>query len=189
LGAAAQTFPAMPAGAAATEARLMAKVGPQTRAFIRQEAARQRGANTFSEAGVASATQGLGNLSGADIEALTFLVLMEAAKSAQEDLKSIMDGVKQINDAKKSARRSASSARPRPPINRAAISVVPRRKQDLDSEIDRAKNDLDSMSELGEMESLRLQMAMDRMSKMMATLSNLSKKISDTNSTITQNLK
>jgi hypothetical protein len=39
------------------------------------------------------------------------------------------------------------------------------------------------------MESLRLQMAMDRMSKMMSTLSNLLKKISDTASSITSNLK
>jgi hypothetical protein len=36
------------------------------------------------------------------------------------------------------------------------------------------------MSELGETESLRLQMAMDRMSKMMSTLSNMLKKISCT---------
>lgn len=49
--------------------------------------------------------------------------------------------------------------------------------------------DSDSMSELGEMESLTLQMAMDRLSKLMATLSNLMKKISDTASAITQNLK
>ena len=54
---------------------------------------------------------------------------------------------------------------------------------------DSIKNDLDSMSEMGEMEALRLQMAMDRMSKMMTTLSNLLKKASDTASTITQNLK
>ena len=48
--------------------------------------------------------------------------------------------------------------------------------------------DLDSKSELGEMESKRLQMAMDRVSKMMITLSNLLKKISDTDAAITQNL-
>jgi hypothetical protein len=48
---------------------------------------------------------------------------------------------------------------------------------------------VDSMSEMGEMESLRLQMAMDRMSKMMSTLSNLLKKLSDTSSQIAQNLK
>jgi hypothetical protein len=54
---------------------------------------------------------------------------------------------------------------------------------------DRLKTDLDSMSELGEVESLRLQIAIDRLSKMMSTLSNLLKKISDTANSITQNIK
>ena len=62
-------------------------------------------------------------------------------------------------------------------------------KAELDSMVDAMKSDIDSMSEMGEMESLRLQMAMDRMSKMMSTLSNLLKKISDTQNAITQNLK
>jgi hypothetical protein len=55
--------------------------------------------------------------------------------------------------------------------------------------IQQLKQELDSLSEMGEMESLRLQMAMDRMSKLMSTLSNLLKKISDTAQSITQNLK
>lgn len=42
---------------------------------------------------------------------------------------------------------------------------------------------------MGEMESLRLQMAMDRLSKLMSTLSNILKKTSDTANAITQNLK
>ena len=51
------------------------------------------------------------------------------------------------------------------------------------------KQTLDSKSELGETESLRLQMAMDRVSKMMNTLSNLLQKISDSEAAITRNLK
>ena len=51
------------------------------------------------------------------------------------------------------------------------------------------KSDFDSMSEMGEMESLRLQMAMDRLSKMMSTLSNVLKKANDTNDAITSNKK
>jgi len=51
------------------------------------------------------------------------------------------------------------------------------------------KSKLDSLSEMGEMESLRLQMSMDRLAKMMSTLSNLLKKTSDTASAITQNIK
>ncbi len=48
---------------------------------------------------------------------------------------------------------------------------------------------LDSMGDISEMMTLRLQMAMDRRSKMMSTLSNIMKKISDTAEAITQNLK
>ena len=62
-------------------------------------------------------------------------------------------------------------------------------KKEIDTLVDKMKNDLDSMSEMGEMESLRLQMAMDRLNKMMATLSNILKKISDTSQQITQNIK
>lgn len=47
----------------------------------------------------------------------------------------------------------------------------------------------DSMNELSEMTSLCLQMAMDRRSKFMSTLSNVMKKISETQDTIVQNLK
>ena len=42
--------------------------------------------------------------------------------------------------------------------------------------IDSTKSDLNSLSEMGEMESLRLQMAMDRLSKLTAALSNILKK-------------
>ena len=45
------------------------------------------------------------------------------------------------------------------------------------------------MSEMGEMESLRLQMAMDRLSKFMSTLSNMLKMKSDTESSIVQNIR
>jgi hypothetical protein len=38
----------------------------------------------------------LGSMNGQDIEAIAFLMLMQAAKSAQEDLKSIMAKVKSI---------------------------------------------------------------------------------------------
>jgi hypothetical protein len=61
--------------------------------------------------------------------------------------------------------------------------------QDLDNQIDEIKGDLDFLSEMGENESLRLQMAMDRLSKLMSTLSSLLKKISDISSAIVQNMK
>ena len=69
------------------------------------------------------------------------------------------------------------------------LETVTKGKKDMDAAKETIDNTLDSMSEMGEMESLRLQMAMDRLSKMMSTLSNLLKKISDTSSAITQNIK
>ena len=160
----------------------------------------------------------LGNLNSGDIEALCFLVMMQASKSAQEDLKSIMAGVKSINEQKKQQRELLSKMQRQQSMtsvqldsfklsrsktiaiqkkqNPDAVKLVRSgeiRKQptkvELDNMKEQLKNDIDSMSEMGEMESLRLQMAMDRMSKMMTTLSNLLKKISDTANQIIQNLK
>jgi len=39
----------------------------------------------------------LGNVAGGDIMAMAFIVMMDASKSAREDLKSIMDGVRNID--------------------------------------------------------------------------------------------
>jgi hypothetical protein len=60
---------------------------------------------------------------------------------------------------------------------------------DLRAVEDDLKGKLDSMNELSEMTSLRLQMMMDRRSKFITTLSNIMKKVSTTQESITQNLK
>jgi putative addiction module CopG family antidote len=174
----------------------------------------------------------LGGMADSDIMALAFIVMMEAAKSAREDLKAIMDGVKAINNAKQAWREVISQvgrdvaenpcyrAEARPLKfssngvgSEAAYHRLKLPHLDPDAEggvrfvatdvhkgkivdpcvlaalYDELKGKLDSMSETGEMESLRLPMAMDRMSKMMSTLSNLLKKQSDTAQSIIDNLK
>lgn len=174
----------------------------------------------------------LGSMGDGDIMAMAFIVLMEAAKSAQEDLRAIMAGVKAINAAKRALRdlitqinndaaENASQRNGKPPLKFGQRGVgsesgyhrmpVPHPDPESPGGVrrvmrdmhkgpiadvcvlrairDELKNDLDSMSEMGEMESLRLQMAMDRLSKMMSTLSNVLKKISDTQSSIIGNLK
>lgn len=103
-----------------------------------------------------------------DINTLTIFVLAEAAKSTDNEINSLTNKVAKINQQKASLRQTANAEE--------------KTKETL-------KNKLDSLNEMGEMESLRLQMAMDRMSKMMQTLSNLLKKTSDTASSIVQNLK
>jgi len=188
-----------------------------------------------------------------DVMALAFIVIMEAAKSAREDLKSIMDGVKAINKEKEGWRQVSNT------INKLRSTLAGKEdskfvfdpdtgisdkmggdgmgaakrnwaeenheqivvnapgfdgevieggfviqgtgrrggdppsnhvtKKDMDAARETIKDKLDSLSEMGEMESLRLQMAMDRLSKLMSTLSNLLKKTSETAQAITQNLK
>lgn len=166
-----------------------------------------------------------------DIASLAFLVLMEAAQSAQEDLKQIMDGVKAINAVKRlrelmdkvNADATANTQFPRDHVDGLTFSggglgseaayhqaelpkadlrgggvstVVTDLHEGLITSVEQLllvryslQARLDSMSEMGEMESLRLQLAMDRLSKFMSTLSNLLKKSSDTASGIVQNLK
>ena len=169
----------------------------------------------------------LGSLSNSDIEALAFLVMMQSAKDAQEDIKGIMNEVKEINK-KKQALRQATETMKTKDVNISPVQLDSFRllvksnqslqrinttnaktlrtdsartikttpvtnrkvtKAELNDLLAKTKSELDSMSEMGEMESLRLQMTMDRMSKMMSTVSNLLKKISDTSNTIVQNLK
>lgn len=60
---------------------------------------------------------------------------------------------------------------------------------ELKSIQDDLKGRLDSMNEMSEMTSMRLQMAMDRRSKFVEALSNIMKKIDSTQETIVQNLK
>jgi hypothetical protein len=139
----------------------------------------------------------LGTGSDDDIMAMAFIVLMEAARSAREDLKAIMEQVKAANAAKKELcrlfkKKKGKTHHVRPgalDFDSVFCLMATLYAKHLDEEADELLDSLDSLSEKGEMESLRLQMAMDRLSKLMSTLSNLLKKISDTSSQITQNMK
>ena len=133
----------------------------------------------------------VGDNENTDIEALAFIVLIEASKSAQEDLREIMDGVKAINEAKAAVRASIGGEPPKSSVDVESILQVMLtvHGKEQDEEIATLQRSLDAGAELSELDSLRLQMAMDRNSKMMSALSNLLKKLADTNSAIVQNLK
>jgi hypothetical protein len=154
-------------GIVTQHARIQRLIGPRTKQRISQIApgfsARVRQLPPTSDfhalavAEVRSGFQGSGNLSNEDVEALAFLVMMQAAKDAQSDLNNIMDGVKNAN----------------------------RQKQDQRA----ARNQKDTMSDMSEEESLRLQMMMDRRSKFIQAMSNIEKKIAETQDSLVQNLK
>ena len=98
------------------------------------------------------------------------------------------DTMSTANTQLRTAQKASAAARAaRAPRGQAA--TLKATTAELDQAIDEVKAELDSLSEMGETESLRLQMAMDRMSKLMSTLSNILKKASDTSGQITQNLK
>ena len=152
-----------------------------------------------------SSAKTISDMGDTDIMALAFIVMMDAAKSAREDLKNIMAGVKAINQQKQGLRAAANRLDTLSmncavnPGNCDGTGIAPgvlgvelpgqASKQDIDNAKETVKNKLDNLSEMGETESLRLQMAMDRLSKLMSTLSNLLKKESDTSSSIIQNIK
>lgn len=201
-----------PADAQALEVTLLSRVGSRARAWIQQEAAREVRADRVSESTASRAVAtnaAFGNLGDADIEAIAFLVLMEAAKSAQEDLKAIMAGVKQINDAKASIRSSplpaqqagqatakagsapaiAVAPRAAPKVSRVAIQPRPLPRPEFERQLAAAKQNQDVLRQMGETESLRLQAAMERKGQLESMISNTMKKISDTSQALTQNLK
>jgi hypothetical protein len=60
---------------------------------------------------------------------------------------------------------------------------------ELQTILEEVRSGLDSMNEMSEESSLRLQMMMDRRSKFISTLSNIMKMISATQDTLVQNLK
>jgi putative addiction module CopG family antidote len=172
----------------------------------------------------------LGDLSNADVEALAFTVLMDAAKSAREDLKDIMAVMKAINAAKATLRErlldvrrdcAANSTRREgetldlsrgmgserayhqvllphlDPDSPGGVRMVKTdlhpgrilRPQDLSVALETVTSHLDSLSELSEMQQLRMQILMDRMQKADTMASNLLKRFSDIANQIIQNMK
>ena len=184
---------------------------------------------------LASSPVGSMSLSGltgsADVEALILVVMMQATKSEEGDLKAIMAEVKAMTNAKAKLRElinkvnrdvaanagcdddvhkldfsrglgseQAYHRAPMPVLDPDAESGVRLKPCDLHRGrietydelmviLDGLRYQLDSMSEMLEMTSLRLQMAMDRRSKFIETLSNIMKKISATGDALVQNLK
>ena len=152
----------LPAGAEAREARLLTKIGPQARAWIRQESKREAASGSVSEGAATGAAQAYGSIQGGlgdgDVAAVAFLVLMEAAKQSDQDLKDIMAGVQQINNQKKALRTQAAAVK-------------------------------DSLADISQEDALKLQAAMDRRNRAVQALSNMMKKSSGTGSDITRNMK
>ena len=111
-GAIAQQVPSFPEGADKLNNKLLSSVNSRHINWAKAEAKKMNsGQLPATEAtSVAQAYGKPGNMNDGDVEALAFIVLMQAAKSAQEDIKGVMASVKAIN-ATKAKMRETKEAR------------------------------------------------------------------------------
>lgn len=143
------------------------------------------------------------SLENMDIEGAMFTVVMEVSRAARDDMKAMLQDIKAINKAKASLRKVTSTAmiegdssapRPRGRAGTADLDAVLNIMLSaygivIQHDVERLIRQLEAADEISEMESLGLQMALDRLSKMMSTLSNVLKKISDTSQQLVQNIR
>jgi hypothetical protein len=157
---------AMPEGSEAGLPRARAHLTPKGAQWVAMESQRLR-SGAIPPSQVSADTMGVtgGLAAGADIEELAFVVLMQATQDQDNDLQQIMAQTKAINNSK-AAQRSQMQAQQQA-----------------------AADKKDSLSDMSQMEQMKLQMAMDRRAKMIETLSNLMKKMSDTDNSIIKNMK
>lgn len=179
---------------------LMSVARPAVKNWVYSTAAKYKGKEVTQEQAIADVKQSynvLGNLNNADIEAIAFLVMMQSAKSAQEDLKSLMGEVKKINEAKAGQRQKTSELKQSTVKMKTQArneyqktdSLKPLKVAAVVKQTTELKDKKDSMSELSEEQQLKMQIIMDRRSKTIQTISNMLKKVSDNEQSIIQNLK
>jgi hypothetical protein len=120
----------------------------------------------------------LGALANGDIETLVVLVMMEAARSADADLKALLVELKRANTSRAQLRQFQAS--------RAAGAAELRGAMKAEYADAGAG---DSLYSLGELQQARLMMVMDRMAKYEAIIENMLRKIDDTQSSIISNMK
>ena len=158
------------------------------------------------------------NLSTMDIETLVQIVMAQCAKDAEADLKDMLNDMQKHQKQKAEMRafmdeirKERSGSRPGDtPCTSPNCKTLEGRLRTLAAQLPTKarpavqpittygdltrleaslKGSIDSMDDMSEMDSMKLQMAMDRYSKLVSTLSNMMKKMSDTSDAIVANLK
>ncbi len=115
----------------------------------------------------------------ADLSTLAFLVLMQATRTAQDDLEAIMASTKAINSTKAQQRHLLPNNQTASGAMAAQTPCNPGLPCSAASHRSESEQPVQS----------RVQAATDRQAKLMAALSNLMKKGSDTGASVSQNLK
>lgn len=189
---------------------LQGRIGPRTRGFVAQEAARIVTGGGFSLLQVRMDIESadLGAANGGDIDALVQLALLQAAADAESELRDQINAMQAALNQKKAVRElgadtrrndqtlKAQSSADYARLSQAGVIAAPVYTLDspatlsgLEDRIAADQDDLDSLGSLGEIQQLRPQMLMDRRAKTMELLSNLMKASSDTSTAVAGNLK
>ena len=108
----------------------------------------------------------LKGMSNNDIEGITVLIMVQASKDADADLKDLVLGISRRNEQKQQQRTTMQ------PVS-----------------VNNVKNKNRSIEEINDMQNLKLQVIMERKSRMAEEISNIMKKISGTQQNIINNLK
>jgi len=95
---------AYPPGAEALEARLLAKMGPDTRAWIADEAAHEASLRILSGGTTETAALRYG-VTGPGLDALTFLILMQAERDSDSKVRGVAVSDMSANASKQDARQ------------------------------------------------------------------------------------
>lgn len=204
----ARTVPRLTPGTVPRISGIQGRVGPRSRAFIGQEAAKIASSRSFSLVQIRMDIEGadLGAAGRGDIEALLQLVMLQASVDAEADLRNQINVMQATINQKKAARDAVGAAHrnehtlkaeANTDYGRAALigSIsAPTYTLDsalatLDARISADQDDLDSLGELSDIQQLRLQALMDQRSKALQLLSDLMKAADDTSAGITDNLK
>jgi hypothetical protein len=151
-----------------------------------------------SRAAVASAFP-IGSLAGADIEALVFYVMMEAANGAEQDLRSIMEENKKMEEQKQALRAAMTvdgkfkTAHPRVAkvtlqsspvaIYRAPAPLPP------NATIEQMQKRLDDLDQLETLNQIRIQALTNQQQQATAVMSNVMKSIHDSHANVIRNLR
>jgi hypothetical protein len=195
----------IPADSERLHARLSGKIQPSVRSWINLEANKLRGLMESNKrrglpevdenrlrTDILTRFKGQ-NLGPNDVDAIAFLVMMQATRDADRDLKAIAGETRAMNESRRKLREKTAQQEPaRTPAGQGPSAMAkggPTAPVKAVTAPENTVRNLDSMNEMDEMTSMRLQMAMDRKGQFVSMLSNIMKKASDTQNAMVQNLK
>jgi len=177
----------------------MSMLAPQARAWIRQEAMREAATDTISEATARQAVSGSGvNLGNVSIEDAVALVMFQISNDADTDLQQMLGDMQKINAQKQAMRhdvqqqraaQAAANAQLRQEYSELRSNSPIAHSVSLDDYMNYRRISYDSLGDLSQEQQLKLNLAAERRTKAMQILSNILKKMADTDQSIIKNMK